>query len=59
MVMPTGGVAQIDPNAQFQQQAQTWVPQQPQVQQQKTCPYCGNAVSADAKFCKTCGANVE
>ena len=27
--------------------------------QQKTCPYCGNAVNTDAKFCKTCGANVQ
>lgn len=31
----------------------------PEVAQDKTCPYCGNKVSSEAKFCRTCGANVE
>lgn len=56
MVMPTGVMTNPDGTPV---QVQTWAPQQPQVQQQKTCPYCGNAVSAEAKFCKTCGASVE
>ena len=59
VVMPTGTIeAQV--GAVQPQASQAPVPPVAVVPvQQKTCPYCGNAVNTDAKFCKTCGANVQ